>query len=620
MTTAAPILPRAQLLALPPEHQLAYWESCAAEVLLGQPQRFAKQFLQVENKLKGPGGQALVQLKFTDNQEYYERECFTGRTSCWQPIEVTGDKARQAYMSVFWEGVDFGNFVVVNGWNKAIIAHRKDAALQLGHYIDVFWDSLPPLFKAPPYGTNPHGLKVKYWRDDFKEIEFGNGVTNRIEFFSAEANSVPRGGRFQSVHYSEGAFFGERYWLAVSAAVTPLQPVWNIWETTRNGTTYAETGNPSQHYVRVDALKQGTIKGVLLQRFWFQDRANALAPHDLRVILPGTEGDFELSEAETALLPRFPQDGVPPLDRIRWRRNEVARYVQQNGNNQKRGLAIFLQENLEDDASGWANADKTPFDVALCTQYLHRWKDGPHLVEDHADSSGMLVQRYADPVAGADYAAGQDCAEGKRDGDNTSVSIVDALDGNKRLHVARLIGRVASKVVTTNALRQEPPGIVRRYNAYFGIERNGGFGTGSLEVARDLGWTPRLFCPAYEGSMDDAQAYDRWLRDLEYGFLTTKASKERILRDLIDDFNAGQFITYFPATLHLFMNYDPTAGTHTPDELVSLAIANELAKDPRVWTQRRQAQAPLHSSVKRRRELASAGRGLGTGSGVFGYR
>ena len=68
------------------------------------------------------------------------------------------------------------------------------------------------------------------------------------------------------------------------------------------------------------------------------------------------------------------------------------------------------------------------------------------------------------------------------------------------------------------------------------------------------------------------------------------------------------------------MNYDPTAGTHTPDELVSLAIANELAKDPRVWTQRRQAQAPLHSSVKRRRELASAGRGLGTGSGVFGYR
>ena len=94
-----------------------------------------------------------------------------------------------------------------------------------------------------------------------------------------------------------------------------------------------------------------------------------------------------------------------------------------------------------------------------------------------------------------------------------------------------------------------------------------------------MGYGPRLFAPVSEQlhPFDIGPA-------AEHGFLTTEASKQRILQALIDDFNAEQFVTYFPATLHMFLNYDPKGGGHTPDEMISLAIANEMAKDPRVWT------------------------------------
>ena len=597
------VVSRKEWIGWKPEEQAKLWVACAMELWGGQPRRFAETFFQVENKLKGESGSAVVQLAFTENQDYYYRECFGKRTKAWEPLEVVGDKARQAYMSVGWLALEMAQFCVVPGWNMAIFAHRDDAARSLLHYIDVMWEGIPEHLR----------VRSKYWRDDFKEIDFGGGRTNRIDVFSAQSNTVPRSYRYQSVHFSEGAHYPEKYWLEVSAAISPMQPTWNIWESTRRGTTYPESGNPNQHWVRVEGLRTEKDPGILLQRFWFHDGSNRLAAGDTRAV-PSCQGDFDLTEEETSLTLRFPADDIFHLDRIRWRRTEIQKYVRAHGGNAKRGKGVFLQENLEDDASGWANADKTPFDVELARRYLDRFQDGPPLVEDKVDGTGMLRQRYAEPAPGADYGFGMDAAAGKKNGDDTSVSGVDALDGNKRLHVLRMIGKVSAKSVAISAIP-----VCRAYNqAYFGIERNGGWGDAALQAAREMGYGPRLFAPVNEkrNAFDIGPA-------AEAGFLTTEASKQRILQALIDDFNAEQFVTYFPATLHMFLNYDAKGGGHTPDEMISLAIANEMAKDPRVWTKHeRGSEGRDREAWSRPRSYAApagAVAGAESDSHVWGY-
>ena len=567
-------------MAWPVEKQVELLQYCAAKVRVGQPREFAETFLQVENKLKGVGvgTSALVPLRFTGPQERYYAVCFGERVDAWEPLYQVGDKARQVYLSTFDLAMEFSQYFCTPGWNMAVFAHRDDAAKTLGHYVDVFWESVPVHLRPV----------VKYWREDYKELDFGGGVTNRIDFFSAQSNTVPRSYRYQAVHYSEGAHYPEKYWLEVSAAITPMQPVWELWETTRYGITYQETGNPNQHYVKVQAAKKGGgRRTAFVQCFWYQDAANRLAVGDARAIEEAA-GRLALTEEERALALKFPQDGVPAEDRIRWRRTEIYKYVEQHGGNKKRGKAIFLQENLEDDASGWANADKTPFDVDLCTRYLHV-EDA--LIHDQPTEDGMLVQLSQEPIPGRDYAAGMDSAAGRKGGDKTSVSLVDAGDGNTRYHVGRLIGDVGALPAT----RHIKPLLERYHMAYFAIERTGGYGANAVQALQDASY-PRL----YKRTRNRTEDMTKYLLDVDDGFDTTQASKARVIQQLIDDFNGGRFKTYFKDTLHMFMNYDPTAQSHTPDELISLALANEAARDQRVWTQREEEEEPFEEKMTRR--------------------
>ena len=271
----------------------------------GKPREFMERYMHIRDE-----DQALVLLRFEENQEEYYGRTFGQLGSVREPMLVHVLKARKAYSTTFWHMSAFSFMCCWPGFIVNSVIDSDKNLRTILTMIDVAYDNMPEWMRP----------RKGHWDTELRELEFespdGRRITSIMTFSSARSRNFGRGGTPKMVIQSEKPYYEATFDEDLDAALRQALPKngWMVWEGTPRGTQ-------NSFYQQFRAIQEGAA-GVSIIRYWFQKRGNALAAGDFGVHRDN-RGELRLTEAEVEVAARFPDDGVPVQDRIRWRREKT---------------------------------------------------------------------------------------------------------------------------------------------------------------------------------------------------------------------------------------------------------------------------------------------------------
>lgn len=413
--------------------------------------------------------------------------------SLWKRTVVL--KARQTWVTTFFEAVAYAFVSCIPGFKVGIILHEDGAGERAFKRIKLFHESVD------------HALRpeLSYDRKDMIEIA---STKSAIYIGTARGNDFARSGTFNMLILSEFAnYSGEDAEKIMDSAIDTVPPDgWVIIESTPQG-----LGNKF-HTLYTSAV-EGTSTWRALCLPWFMHEEYAF-PEEHPFVQPEDKGEFTPDPRELELML---QNGLS-RDQIRWRRWKL-RELRASGDEH-----LFAQNFPEDDVSCWLASQ----DAAFPEEPLKRmWdeKKAPLWHEGH-------VSKWKMPYPGTRYVMFVDTAEGVPGGDDQYACVLSCVSGEQ---VSKIHGNM-----TQDTFARICDGLGREYyNCLIVPERN--------QAALFIDVLVRLGYPDIYRHGDGV--------DARLGFPTTPVTKPKMVAAMIGALQSGEFRTYDEATIRQMMEY-----------------------------------------------------------------
>jgi hypothetical protein len=537
------------------QQEHAEWVASRDECLQGRPRRFMENYL----KLRDHDGQ-LAPLKLKLNQEYYNAETFEGLQDYFQGMDRLVLKHRDALSTTFWHGAAYAFSCCVPGFVCAsIIDSEQKHKTVIIPMMDTFHANMPEWI-VPVRGK---------WDTEVREylfnLEGGGSLPSTFTFSSARTQNFARGGRPKMVIQSEKAYYEPTFEEELDQGIegSTTESTWKIYESTPKGTA-------GGFYAHFKAIQDGQIQGRVLTRYWFQHPDNILRsdsteirPVDRSELVNG--GLLILTDEEKYLQTLFPDDGIPPQDRLLWRRWRIARATAASYGDEGRGRAYFLQEYPENSVDCWSNVPNPALPRDTLAQ-MERNCRNPINQGDDIPFPGIKMQVWEKPSSGRSYVGGLDPARGVTGGDMLAFQIIDAQSGN---HVLQMFGHVNVTQFVRVACEQ-----MAAYNqGLFAIEATGN-GWAAVEAAKNLGYGNLYSRKTGHNSPLIRRLVAKMTPQpsIKLGWETTSRSRPRMHEAIWNGFYSGRYRTFSSDLVRDLLEYNPDEN-HIPDRVAAWMIA-----------------------------------------------
>ena len=547
------------------------------EVRRGKPRRYMETFLKIEDE-----NYKLIPLKFIENQEYFYENTFGVDGNFKKGFWAYVLKDRKARSSTFWGACLFAFLMNVPNYHAVIIgAQDQHAAVPL-KMIDTFYDNLPDTVN-PDTGIPILKNVQTHWDQSFREIGFGPNILENgkwhtdvkgkssVKISTSKTSSAGRGGTPNFLWEIEKSEFDQTFetGLMTSMLNSPPKNFIRITDSTPKGTK-------NGHYTDFKSVSTKKVNAVYLVRYWYLNKVNQLTiddrltlPEDVREI--EKTGTLAYTTEEKELMALFPQDGVPALNRILWRRSEMQKAIDIAKGDNSFGRAPFLQEHMENDVDCWNNMTNPAFDVMMLRRMIDSAREplpDAKLREynlSHMPIPGMKFRAWEVPYMGGRYYGGMDMAKGNQYGDDSVLEVFDAVHGR---FVAEMFGKAA-------LLRSVRAGaeVMRVYNVgVFGPERNS-IGEGAVEALEEYGYPN-----TYHRQSNKPVRIDT-VTPREYGWFTTPHNRPVMFGKFQEAIASGQLDIPNKELVEAInqWNPDPKSDEHAADRVMAAMIAYMLS-------------------------------------------
>ena len=529
------------------------WREAVDQVRLGKPRLFMERYLKIRY-----ADTTLGRLSFTPEQEYYYKESFGGLRDYYQGMVRLTLKHRDAYSTTFWAGVAFTYVFCQPGFICAFVIDseqkHKDVIVPM---FDLFEENMPA-WVAREKG---------HWDTELREYVFrgadGSMMRSAITFSSSRSKNIGRAGRPKMVIYSEeSAYEGEMASeMQVGMIGSMPEGTWEIHESTPKGTR-------NTFYSVFKSISDGFTAGKVLFRRWFDRKDHHLRPeHEWvrpvdRKELKET-GTLRFTAEEIVLSSEFPNDEIPDLWRILWRRARIQKFVDASYGDADRGKGAFLQEEPENPTDCWYNVANPSLPRERLRQIINLCRPPLDYQEPYPPEPGVKIERWELPVLGHQYVAGFDPAEGVTAGDLLAFQIIDANTGR---HVLQMFGNANVTRFTKRCVE-----LCHEYNtALLVIERNGN-GVAAVEAAKNAGYW-KLYRPvnkALQGQPDTSTPY---------GFHTNIATRPLMHEAAWNGLFDGTLTTSSASLAQDMLDYNPDED-HLPDRFAAFMLAAVVLRE-----------------------------------------
>lgn len=548
-------------------------DAICEEVRKGQPRRYIETFLKVEYEHR------IVPMTLVENQQYFYDMTFGVPDNFKKGFWGYVLKDRKAMSSTFWGACFFAFLMNVPSYHGVIIGGEKKHAEVPLKMMDTFYNNLPDTVN-PGTGLSIMRHPQTHWDTELREVGFGpevldNGkwrvdvkLKSSISISTSRSANATLGGSPNFLWRIESSAFDPTFEEELNTAVlnSPSKRFILIDDSTPKGTK-------QRHYANFKSIKAGEINAIYMVRYWFLNKVNQLSIDD-RLTLPKDQievektGTLVYTQEEKEVIKLFPQDGVPVLNRILWRRSEMKKSFDTALGDEARGRALFLQEHMENDVDCWNNGATSKFDPTI----LRRWVDG--IREPLPESKlyeyklspmpvpGLKFQAWQLPSGGGRYYGGMDIAKGRKYGDDSVLEIFDASTGE--IGCAELFGKAP-------ILRSVRAGadIMRVYNVgLFGPERNG-MGEGAIEALVEYGY-PNIYYPESGKEV----SFDK-ITPRVHGWYTSPHSRPQMFLKFQEAVATGQIWSRNKGLIEDITqwNPDPESDEHAADRVMAAMIA-----------------------------------------------
>ena len=577
-------------------------DAICEEVRKGFPRRYIETFLKVQTD-EGK----VVPFTFTPNQDYFYKMTFEVPGRWKSGFWADFIKDRKAKASSFIGGCCFSFLTNVPNFDGIILGGLEEHAQVPLKMFDTFYNNLPDTVN-PQTGIPIMRPHKEHWDQSFREVGFGpnvmeNGkwkvdvkVKSSVSISTSRTAGGVRGGTPWFLWEIEKAQFDQAFEQPLMTSILNSLPKRYF-----RFTDSTPLGTKNGHYKDFKAIQSGEVNGILVSRFWFQNAVNSLSVTD-SAVLPKDRREVEqtgtltYTDAEQSVIKLFPDDDVPISNRILWRRAKIAEAVRAALGDEARGMALFLQEHMENLSDCWNDATTSHFDMAM----IRRMIDGAReplpesKLREFGLSSmpipGLKFQAWEMPRMGGRYFGGMDMAKGKQYGDDSVMQIFDASTG-------RFVAKLKGKASLLRSVRAGAD-IMRIYNmGLFGPERNG-LGEGAIEALVEYGY-PNIYYPESNKPISFDKVTPR-----EYGFYTSSHTRPQMFGHFQEGVATGQYDIPDIELVEAIKGWDPDpkSDEHAADDVMAAMISVEMSlqawRFPSV-----NAQMPASARISAGREI-----------------
>lgn len=545
------------------------------EARQGRPRKFIEGYLWVKAL-----NEQLVPVRFKEEQDYYYAETFGRAGFEWDTamvIEVL--KHREAFSTLFWCMCGYAFFCTCPGFVMSLFI---DVESKLGKTIipifDNFRNNMVPIeidVEGKHYVINikpdlAHS-DMQFWEIEHESADDGQKLSSFINFIPAGSSQALRGGRSKMTLYSERDYYALEHDAKLGVAGIGGKPpgAWEINESTPQ----RSTGN---FYALYKALRNDEVPGgILLVRLWPQKKSNSLRVGGQGWLKRDAEelratGTLKLTAEEVLVTSLFPNDGVPVVERIGWRRAKIQEYVTASFGSEPRGKAAFLQEYPEDTESCWTSLAEGHLPEERLKILRLEAGNHPPVKAPWMPFPGMRATVWeigrSDP-----YLAFLDPALGGGDGDDLAMIVLNRRTG---MQAARVYGKAFVDHFVTQCvmLLRDPQYFGALGEPLLGIEVNGN-GQRALKQAQDLGYRNLYRRPVSGRPVPGTMAA------LRQGDLGLDASRlvTSMHNAMYASLYGGDVTSFDQDLLGSLMRYDPNdEKQHCPDDVAAFRGAAYL--------------------------------------------
>ena len=482
---------------------------------------------------------ALVPMKFLPLQVKYQEAMFGAGWRPGEPRDGTWVKARKATVSSWAAAVETACFLVVPGFDVAVIANNEKTLGPLSLMVNTFYDNMPEHARPPKYR--------QIWGTEQRQVVFEDPGTKRtiintMVMSSSNSPNFGRGFTIRIVHLDEYAFFESGFDAdALQNSVGGNAIYFRI--STANG-------QDRHFYPSVLAAKRKAVHSQVYIFYpwwenpenWYGEEDDNRRSADWGKILPpgvilGSPAEEEMARGEVLIAPKLPDR--PGMSRERavsgylaFRRRKLMDALKDKANDPRAAQGAFFQEYPEDDIRPFQNLENPIFDLFMLDAQVMEAEKGLALPVEGIPQSrgGMAFRAWRRPIPGHSYAGGQDYSAMKGR-DAATLQVKDLSTGE---YMAELYGNQGNSVpdVTSYACQ-----VLSVYNHGLFIPEINNMGRTQGNFARyDLGYPNVYRRPRRPGESLDSPSY----RAREYGFETTEGSRRDMIVAGQGHFNAGR--------------------------------------------------------------------------------
>jgi len=366
--------------------------------------KFAPDFLKIKTKLHG--------LKPFHLREY-QQKYLAFYNYIVGPKRIIVLKPRQAGFSTLVGGVESHNMFTIEQYRGIAMADKKGRTQEIASIYKTFAENLPPELKPMIEANNSERLIFDNPGDKESRPGLGSGVL----FETAHDPNAGRSGSRRFAHLSEAAFYRYAYDIdeGIQNSIPLAEGTAIIKESTANGR--AGIGKP--FYDLWNAAKRGESIYKHFFVSWFEI--------DDYVIDPGHR--FIKTKYEKEIVK---QNKTVTNSHLAWRRLKISEY-----NSDTDSLLPpeerFKQDFPMNDIEAFLSTGMPVFNQEKLDILIRRLSESlPPNIRSRLSIKGSVLQSrldefvvYKAPRAGANYFIGADIAEGLKEGDSSSLMVID---------------------------------------------------------------------------------------------------------------------------------------------------------------------------------------------------
>jgi len=446
-----------------------------------------------------------------------------------KPVRIRLLKARQLGFSTLFEAIIYAFTSRREGFHSLVIAHDEDGSKGLFEMNKLYHETLDPMFKPNLRKSNEIALEF-------------DGLKSRIDIDTSRNKSAGRSHTYQMVHKSESAYFHfpKEVNLGIANTVPDLPGTMIFDETTANG----------MNYYYDDVLR--SVRGE--DGFDFIFIPWAMNPEYKLTSPPSMTLDAEEREVIRTAKEKHGIDITN--EQLSWRRYAI---LHKCGGD----INLFKQEYPLTYEEAFIFSGRPRFDINILRQ-LRSAASNPIAMEDK-------LAIYEAPEPYSKYVLGVDTSEGLENGDNSSVSILNARTFSL---AAKYSGKMAPDVLATYIKLW-----AERYNEALAVVESNNHGLVTLNYLKEI--YPRVY---YRKVYD--KVADVWTEKI--GWQTSARTKPLLISALDKALRSGLAVKDHQ-TIDELMTYiiEEDGATNASegkkdDDVISLALAvqgyNETAE------------------------------------------